>query len=225
MKEHKPGEIKVYSINNPLVFTVDNMMPDEMITKFLNDIEKSPDPWKKAKVVDAEDPGGGGKEDYRRTNEHKSLHYSNSGAGQMFLAWASDIARVHPSQAEPLQVIKYSLGQEYAAHSDVFTPESLLKNVPQAGNRIMTALLYLTDVTEGGGTAFPNLDIEIQPKRGRCVFFSTTHQGTEKPIDLANHHACPVIRGEKIAVNLWFRSGIYDNNLYSEMVEKGNKLV
>ena len=64
------------------------------------------------------------------------------------------------------------------------------------------------------------MHITIPAKKGRVVLFSNCHMGTTQPIDLSMHAGMPVIRGEKTAVNLWFRSGVYDNNMYQKWLEQ-----
>jgi prolyl 4-hydroxylase len=48
------------------------------------------------------------------------------------------------------QLLEYSEGEEYSPHKDCSNAEN---------DRAGTALIYLTDVAEGGETAFPNLKL------------------------------------------------------------------
>jgi len=41
---------------------------------------------------------------------------------------------------------------------------------------MVTCLLYLSDAEEGGGTSFPNLDMEIRDKKGRLALFHNCHR-------------------------------------------------
>lgn len=216
MDKHQVGEHKIYSINNPLLFTIDNFLPEECIDMLLEDIDKHVK-FHEAKVV-----GEKGKsiKDRRRTNlTGNTIHYLQSTPAQTFLDMAAATLRLHPSQAEPLSIIKYKIGQQYEPHYDTFEPDTLSEHTPLAGQRVATALLYLTDVQDGGETDFPKMGITISPKKGRCVFFSTTMLGTEQQNDLSYHGALPVNRGEKIAVNLWFRRGVYDNDMYQKWLK------
>ena len=204
-------------MNNPFIAVAENLMPDDILEMLIQEVEAQE--FVKATTVDGE---GGSEENYKRTNltaSHALNYYDNPGAA-FFLQAASMIIRLHPSQAEPLSTIKYQLGQQYEPHHDCFGEEQLLKNRPECGNRIATALVYLSDVVDGGYTVFPKLNINIKPKKGRVIFFTNTHTGTEKPIDEALHGSEPVMRGEKLAANLWFRTHVYDDDLYQKMLNE-----
>ena len=75
----------------------------------------------------------------------------------------------------------------------------------KGGQRMVTCLLYLNDVEEGGGTPFPNLDMEIRAKKGRMVLFHNCHEGSTVRHPDSLHGGMPVLKGEKWACNLWFR--------------------
>jgi prolyl 4-hydroxylase len=64
---------------------------------------------------------------------------------------------------EKMQVLHYEPGQYYHAHHDAGERQKKLI----CGMRILTVFLYLSDVEEGGHTAFPQLDISVQPKKGK----------------------------------------------------------
>ena len=70
--------------------------------------------------------------------------------------------------AESFQLVYYTKGAEYQEHCDAFNydlPEGK-KHWEPGGQRMITALAYLNDVEDGGGTGFPKLDIEISPNKG-----------------------------------------------------------
>lgn len=88
---------------------------------------------------------------------------------------------------EGLQVTSYSPGGFYSRHQDGF-------------NRSYTALLYLNDVDEdaGGETEFfllthPGKRLQVKPKRGDAVIFSSQ----------LNHESKPITRGKKLVANQW----------------------
>ena len=218
--QHTPAAPKVYSINNPLLMEIDDFLPSDILEDLENDIEKLCK-FHKSGVVGAD--GKTAMSRLRTSQSANSIHYLQSEAVRFFMDAASTALRLHPAQSEPVQIVKYDMGEQYEPHHDTFAEDTLQENTPAAGNRIATALLYLNDVQDGGETDFPNMGITIEPKRGRCIFFSTTHMGTEQQLDLSYHGALPVIRGQKMAINMWFRRGIYDNDLYQKWLEHEQK--
>jgi hypothetical protein len=58
--------------------------------------------------------------------------------------------------AEPIQVLRYEIGQKYDAHFDYFSDTV---NLRFGGQRVATVLMYLTDVKRGGETVFPYAEV------------------------------------------------------------------
>jgi prolyl 4-hydroxylase len=87
----------------------------------------------------------------------------------------------------------------------------------QCGPRILTFFLYLSDVEEGGGTNFPQLDITVMPKLGRALLWpSTLNAEPMKKDGRMMHQALDVISGTKFAANGWIH--MFD---YSTPQKKG----
>ena len=79
----------------------------------------------------------------------------------------------------------------------------------QCGPRILTFFLYLSDVIEGGGTNFPQLDITIEPKRGRALVWPSVYNHNPMKKDpRMMHQALEVLNGTKYAANGWIH--MYD---------------
>lgn len=57
---------------------------------------------------------------------------------------------------EDIQVLRYEHGQKYDAHFDYFHDKV---NIVRGGHRIATVLMYLSNVTKGGETVFPNAEV------------------------------------------------------------------
>jgi prolyl 4-hydroxylase len=109
-------------------------------------------------------------------------------------------------RGEGLQVVRYETGNEYRPHYDWFDPSSPgpRKHLECGGQRVGTFVLYLTDVAQGGGTSFPGLGLEIQPRKGSAVFFANTDAfGTPDRDTL--HAGTPVVTGVKLIANKWLR--------------------
>lgn len=118
----------------------------------------------------------------------------------------AELVRWPVERAEPLQILHYPTGGEYVPHFDYFEPtpgddESPLRN---GGQRVATVVIYLSDVPAGGGTIFPQLGLEVKPRRGSAVYFSYRRpDGSTDPASL--HGGSPVLRGEKWIATQWFR--------------------
>lgn len=119
-------------------------------------------------------------------------------------------ANLHPGTAEPLQVVRYEEGQEYQPHWDGWDFNTEKNWLGHAGQRIMTALIYLNEVEEGGYTIFPELNIEVDPRPGRVVFFQNVWPGNPNRHPQSLHGGAPVIKGTKWACNLWFRERMWN---------------
>ena len=72
--------------------------------------------------------------------------------------------------------------------------------------------LYLNDVEAGGGTNFDLLDLTVQPKRGRALFWpSVLDSDPHKKDGRTTHQALPVEAGIKYGANAWFHQrGTYE---------------
>lgn len=67
---------------------------------------------------------------------------------------------------EPMKVLHYREGEADADHWD-----SMGLDGEAHSARLATIMVYLTDVQSGGGTYFPNLDLRVDPQRGRALIF------------------------------------------------------
>lgn len=61
---------------------------------------------------------------------------------------------------EDMQVLRYQHGQKYEPHYDYFADKV---NIVRGGHRLATVLMYLSDVTKGGETAFPKAEVSSSP--------------------------------------------------------------
>ena len=107
---------------------------------------------------------------------------------------------------EGLQILHYVPGTEYKPHYDYFDPNepgtpTILK---RGGQRVATLVMYLGEPEKGGGTTFPDVHLEVAPKRGHAVFFTyeRAHPSTK-----TLHGGAPVVAGEKWVATKWLREG------------------
>ncbi len=105
---------------------------------------------------------------------------------------------------EGLQILHYRPGAEYKPHYDYFDPNepgtpTILK---RGGQRVATIVMYLNEPKKGGGTTFPDIGLEVAPKRGNAVYFSYSRAHTSSK---SLHGGAPVIAGEKWVATKWLR--------------------
>jgi prolyl 4-hydroxylase len=105
---------------------------------------------------------------------------------------------------EGLQVLHYKPGTEYKPHYDYFDPvepgtPSILK---RGGQRVGTVIIYLGEPEKGGATSFPDVHLEVAPRRGNAVFFSYERP---HPSTKSLHGGAPVLAGEKWIATKWLR--------------------
>jgi prolyl 4-hydroxylase len=141
-----------------------------------------------------------------RTNTNAWLAHDASPAVRAVVDRVADIAGLPAATAESLQVIHYAVGQEYQTHWDAWDPRGARGSarMSRRGNRVLTALIYLTNVEAGGGTGFANLNFQVQPEEGKLLLFHNCYPGSRTPHPDSAHAGLPVTRGEKWACNLWY---------------------
>ena len=110
---------------------------------------------------------------------------------------------------EGLQILHYRPGAEYKPHYDYFDPDepgtpTILK---RGGQRVATIIMYLSEPEKGGGTVFPDVHLEVAPKRGNAVFFSYDRA---HPASKTLHGGTPVIAGEKWIATKWLRESRFE---------------
>ena len=136
-----------------------------------------------------------------------------------------DNVRLSEEHGEILQVSEYLPGQKYTLH-----PDSIDSGPgPHSMQRIVTFLMYLNDVEEGGSTIFPrgnglnqhisrhdtepwnlqhycnqNETLKIKPKRGRAIFWYNHHTDLSWDPNTI-HGACHVKKGIKYVAQRWIR--------------------
>jgi len=123
----------------------------------------------------------------------------------------AEVVGIPLENAESLQVVYYAESQQYAPHFDAWdaATERGQRCMEKGGQRLLTCLMYLNDVEQGGGTSFPKLDMEVRAKRGRMLLFHNCHPGSTIRHPDALHGGMPVLKGEKWACNFWFRERGY----------------
>uniref|UniRef100_A0A8V0ZHL9 Prolyl 4-hydroxylase subunit alpha-1 n=1 Tax=Gallus gallus TaxID=9031 RepID=A0A8V0ZHL9_CHICK len=110
---------------------------------------------------------------------------------------------LHKRCVSLFQVANYGVGGQYEPHFDFARA-----NEPDAfkelgtGNRIATWLFYMSDVSAGGATVFPEVGASVWPKKGTAVFWYNLFPSGEGDYS-TRHAACPVLVGNKWVSNKW----------------------
>ncbi|KAH8247288.1 hypothetical protein KR038_001639, partial [Drosophila bunnanda] len=119
----------------------------------------------------------------------------------------ADMTDLDMKYAEDHQFANYGIGGHYGEHNDWFNQISMDNGIvanPEHGNRIATVLFYLSNVTQGGGTAFTYLKKLVKPKKYSAVFWYNLHASGVGDVR-TQHGACPIIAGSKWVQNRWIR--------------------
>ncbi|KAK9814785.1 hypothetical protein WJX72_011443 [[Myrmecia] bisecta] len=130
---------------------------------------------------------------------------------------------------EDIQVLRYQNGQKYDAHWDWFDDPVKHKTHLGAGNRVATVLMYLSDVEEGGETAFPQSiglednqprhnkswsscpagHVAVHARKGDALMFWDLQPDGQTGDPASMHAGCPVIAGEKWSATKWIHTRPY----------------
>ena len=191
------------SMQRPALTVVGNMLSDEECDSLIEAARARISP---STVVD--NLSGGNKPGDERTSHGLFFRRGESELIQRierrlerFLAWPMD-------WGEGLQVLRYGLGAEYRPHFDYFDPESpAIARLTASGQRVATVLLYLNTPEEGGGTSFPDVQLDVAARRGNAVFFAYDRP---YPTTLTRHGGQPVLAGEKWVATKWLRSQYFE---------------
>lgn len=202
-----PRNIQIISLDNPRAFMHKGFLLESECDLLMEYAKPS---MYKSGVVDVSN-GGSSFSDIRTSTGSfvpTGMNDEIRRVERRIAAW-SQIPATH---GEPIQVLRYQIGQEYQSHFDYFFHEGGKNN-----NRIATVLMYLSDVKDGGETAFPNLKssglrpettacakngLTVVPRKGDAILFWNMKVGGD--LDGGSSHAgCPVILGEKWTATKW----------------------
>lgn len=147
--------------------------------------------------------------------EGEEVHESRTSNGMFFRRGENDIVRRIEARiarllhwpveyGEGIQVLQYRPGAEYRPHYDYFNPDepATAGLLQRGGQRVATVVMYLNNPEKGGATTFPDIQLEVAPRRGNAVFFSYPRA---HPSTGTLHGGAPVIAGEKWIATKWLR--------------------
>jgi prolyl 4-hydroxylase len=119
---------------------------------------------------------------------------------------ASDFLGVSVEQLEPLQLVRYRVGEFFGIHHDLGIlyddgSVELPRRHSLQKRRIATIFVYLND--SDGCTYFPCCrELRITPKRGRAVFFCNILQNGMPDPNTIHAGEAPTV-GIKYGLNIW----------------------
>ena len=176
--------------DSPLVHTASHFLTDEECDYLVRRAEPRLRP---TTVIER----ATGREIYHPVRRSDSMHFGVGNEDLVVSAINRRIAAASDTrteQGEPLQLLRYGPGGEFKPHHDA---------EKEGGNqRILTALVYLSDDYEGGETRFTRAGFSFRGRKGDLLLFSNVRtDGSPDP--LAEHAGLPVRRGTKLVASRW----------------------
>ena len=105
--------------------------------------------------------------------------------------------------SENFQVMNYGTGGSISMHLDSQGQDATPgEDINTGGLRFVTFMIYLSPVTAGGHTIFPQAGIWQKPEVGDALYWFNVDSGGF--VDTRNHHmGCPTLVGNKWIANKW----------------------
>lgn len=200
----RPVEV-LFVLQQPRVVLLGNVLSEEECDAIVRHCDQH---YSRSTVTSEDD--GASTVHQGRTSEMACIQRGEADIADRIDRRLSALANWPVECSEPFQLQKYNPTQEYRPHFDWLNPDSAghRSHLQRGGQRLATFVLYLTDVEQGGGTAFPNIGLEVFPKKGNALFFLNT-DANHQPDPQTLHAGCPVVKGTKIIANKWLRQGRY----------------
>lgn len=204
-----------YVWKEPLVVYYDDVLSEDDISYL---IETATPRFQRSRVAG---PDGKPIPDSTRTSDTAWILMSEGDKVQSIAGRVSALAGFDKGHAEDIGINRYQRSQYFKPHFDYMQEDQLAYDKRfENCQRAATALIYLSDVEEGGETIFirsrnsPNYDYDpnnpdhlaVKPKRGRVLIWYDMHPFTETIDDRTLHAGSPVVIGTKIAATIFLRN-------------------
>ncbi|CAK9041059.1 2-oxoglutarate-4-dioxygenase subunit alpha-1) [Durusdinium trenchii] len=130
-------------------------------------------------------------------------------------SWAAQLLGLPTDFVEPLQIARYSCGQEYKRHFDWRSAN--FNGIWIFGQRVATILVYLKTLPAGAGgeTEFNQLNLQVTPVEGTAAIWPNVDVAG-CPNVATSHLAKPVLQDGvvKYALNIWITNKPYPNRTW-----------
>ncbi|SPP80892.1 blast:Prolyl 4-hydroxylase subunit alpha-2 [Drosophila guanche] len=103
------------------------------------------------------------------------------------------------SNSEGWLITNYGIGGFFGLHKDYFNE---IEEALRGDNRLFTIQIYLSNVSQGGYTVFPHVEVAVKPQAGAALVFYNLLDSLEGDLR-TQHYACPVIDGDKWIATKW----------------------
>ena len=201
LKEKKELIHKNIVCVNPFIYTINNfLLPFEC--EHIIELSKN-----KLKDATLSTSYGNIVDNRIRNNKLCWINHNESWVCEILCKRLENLLKIPIENAEKIQVVHYKIGQHFNAHTDSYIRDGSEKSnhsMKYGGQRIFTCLIYLNDVDEGGETYFTEIDHCEKPERGKIIVFKNCDNKKDRN-NMSRHMGCDVKKGEKYAINLWFR--------------------
>jgi prolyl 4-hydroxylase len=189
--------------SDPRIIEIPDFLSSSEVDELLNQVH--PDAWEQSQesvAVDAETGEGLAAAASTRASASFWCRFdcATQSISQTIRQRISALLSISSSYFEPIQLLRYEEKGFYVSHYDHSDDELALL----CGPRILTVFLYLSDVESGGETSFPELDINIVPKKGKAVLWTNVESASPTRKNMKTvHEAKEVKKGLKYAANIW----------------------
>ena len=200
------GDRKVHVLTvlaNPRIVVFGNVLSDEECDALIA-LAKP----RLARSLTVETKTGGEELNADRTSDGMFFQRGEHELVQRIEARLARLVNWPEENGEGLQILHYTAGAQYKPHYDYFDPNELGTPtiLKRGGQRVATIVMYLSEPEKGGGTVFPDIHMEVAPKKGNAVFFSYERP---HPSTRTLHGGSPVIAGEKWVATKWLRERVF----------------
>jgi hypothetical protein len=144
------------------------------------------------------------KTDAERTNIFYSIFNGLQRSLDLYIEKYPGLNDVYLQIDDLFNIQKYQPGQHFK------NPHFESSTLPKR-KRILTWMVYLNDVKDGGNTVFPYFDLEFKPTKGHILIW---------PADYTHTHFGDIVKDEKYIMTGWFNVSRYDYAQEKMMINK-----